>query len=279
MQAVELIDQQYFSSQYHYMAPAPDLAEHVVCYWMLDLRNPALQQAEFREILLANMCSSLILNFGAPFEMYDTLEGHLHTSAKSELIGYRPTPVAYRHLFNNHLVGIKFRPASLNYLFHVKGEDINGKALAATDVLQHINSLESAVYEAVNPEAVKVLLDGFLRQQSPLPETSRQFGYVLQSLNSPLLQQSGFQLKKLAALLFVSPRTLERYFSTSLDVSPKQCLSILRFRQAVEQYLQWGYKADWETLGYHDFPHFRKDFRRQSGKLSHFYTNSFSAQA
>jgi AraC-like DNA-binding protein len=263
MQAIELIDQQYFSSQYRFMTPAPDLAEHVVYYWLLDLREPAMQQQEFRELLLANMCSSLVLNLGAPFEIYDVQNRWLHTSAHSELIGYRPTAVAYRHLFNNYLVGIKFKPASLNYLFHIKGAEINGKTLSAQDVLQQVSQLESAVYEAPDTHTIKTLLDQFLRSQAPLPSTGRQFRYVQQSLNGPALLQSGYQLKKLAALLFLSPRTLERYFSTSLDISPKQCLAILRFREAVTQYVQHGYKADWETLGYHDFSHFRKDWRQR----------------
>lgn len=264
MQAIELIDQQYFSSQYRFMAPAPDLAEHVVYYWLLDLRQPQLQQQEFRELLLANLCSSLVLNLGAPFEIYDAQNKFLHTSTHSELLGYRPTAVGYRHLFNNYLAGIKFKPASLNYLFHIKGAEINGKTLPAGDAVPNISRLESAVYEATHPDQIKTLLDEFLRAQSPLPATDRHFHYVQQSLNSPTLLQSGYQLKKLAALLYLSPRTLERYFTASLGVQPKHCLSILRFREAVMQYVQYGYKADWEALGYHDFSHFRKDWRRRS---------------
>lgn len=271
MQAIELIDQQYFSSQYRFMAPAADLTEHVVYYWLLDLRQPALQQQEFRELLLANMCSSLVLNLGAPFEIYDAQNRFLHTSASSELIGYRPTPVAYRHLFNNYLVGIKFKPASLNYLFHIKGAEINGKTLTASDALQHLPQLESAVYDAADPDRIKILLDQFLRSQAPLPASGRHFRYVQQSLNGPALLQSGYQLKKLAALLYLSPRTLERYFTASLDINPKQCLSILRFREAVAQYVQYGYKADWETLGYHDFSHFRKDWRQRNLSCSGLY--------
>ncbi|MBS0028900.1 DUF6597 domain-containing transcriptional factor [Chitinophaga sp. 22321] len=263
MQAIELINQQYFSSQYRFMTPAPDLAEHVVYYWLLDLRQPAMQQQEFRELLLANMCSSLVLNLGAPFEIYDAQNRFLHTSAHSELIGYRPTAVAYRHLFNNFLVGVKFKPASLNYLLRIRGTEINGKTLPAGDALHHISRLESAVYEAPSPEAIKTLLDQFLRNQAPLPGSIRHFHYVLQSLNGPAPLQSGYQLKQLAALLYLSPRTLERYFTASLDISPKQCLAILRFRQAVTQYVEHGYKADWEALGYHDFSHFRKDWRKR----------------
>jgi AraC-like DNA-binding protein len=264
MQAIELIDQQYFSSQYQFMAPSPDLAAHVVYYWLLDLRQPELQHTNFREILMANMYSSLVLNMGAPFEIYNQQNDFLHTSSCSELIGYHATPVSYRHGFNNFLVGIKFKPASLNYLFHIKGTDINRQTVAAKDALHHIDRLEAAIYEAPDLDTIKILLEKFLRQQAPPPPSGRHFKYVLQSLNGPALLQSGYQLKKLASLLYLTPRTLERYFADSLDISPKKCLSILRFRQAAEQYALHGYKADWEELGYHDFSHFRKAWKKLS---------------
>ncbi|WP_143306043.1 helix-turn-helix domain-containing protein [Chitinophaga vietnamensis] len=257
----ELTDQPYFWRQYRYMAPSPDLAEHVVCYWLLDLRTRSPQQEEYRELLMANMYSSLVLNLGAPFEIYDHNGALLHASRHSELIGYHATPVAYRHLANNYLVGIKFKPASLNYLFHIKGSDIHQQPVLAQDALQHINDLENALFEAPDLDTVKALLERFLRRHTAIP-AARPFSYVLQSVQTSALQQSGYQLKKLATMLYLSPRTLERYFSASLDISPKKCLNILRFREAVSQYFVHGYKADWEALGYCDFSHFRKACRQ-----------------
>ncbi|MCW3464623.1 AraC family transcriptional regulator [Chitinophaga nivalis] len=265
MQAIELIDQQHFSREYQFMAPSPDLAEHVLFYWLLDLRSPQRQDCTFEEILLANMYSSLVLNLGAPFAIHDQTDTWVHTCHTSELIGYHAAPVTYRHGFNNFLVGIKFKPASLNYLFQIKGADINRQTLNARDVLPRIDRLESAIYESRNLEAIKTLLETFLREQAPLPGAARHFRYVRQSLNSPALLESGYQLKKLAGLLYLSPRTLERYFADSLDISPKKCLSILRFRQALEHYARFGHKADWEELGYYDFSHFRKEWRRFTG--------------
>lgn len=259
---IELLDQQYFASQYRFMMPSPDLAPHVLFYWMLDLRHSDLQQDEYQELLLANMYSSLVLNLGAPFDIYDREQHCLHVCAGSEVIGYHAAPVSYHHRSNNFLVGIKFKPASLNYLFRIRGTDIYQQVLPAADVLHHIRQLESAVYDAKELPAIKALLEDFLRQHTTLP-VDRHSAYVLQSLNGPALQQCGYQLKKLASLLYLSPRTLERYFSDLLGISPKKCLSIIRFREAATQYALHGYKADWEELGYHDFSHFRKEWKKQ----------------
>ena len=53
---------------------------------------------------------------------------------------------------------------------------------------------------------------------------------------------------------------MERYFADALGLSPKTCLRIARFRQALPAYLRLGYRADYEALGYHDFSHFMKDY-------------------
>lgn len=264
MQAIEFINQEYFNGQYRYISPSPDLEPHVVYYWLLDLRRPLPEKEEFRELLLANMNASLVLNMGAPFDICNANGQLLHSCHHSELIGYQTTPVTYRHYPNNFLVGIKFKPASLNYLFHVKGADMQRQTLSACDVMTHMPALESAVYDAPDMQTIKTLLEKFLRRQASTVADHHRFDYVLQSLNGPALQQSGFQLKKLASLLYVSPRTLERYFSDSLNISPKKCLAILRFRHAAAQYILHGYKADWEDLGYHDFSHFRKEWLRWS---------------
>ncbi|MBC9934297.1 helix-turn-helix domain-containing protein [Chitinophaga qingshengii] len=264
MQAIEFIDQQYFTGQYRYISPSPDLEPHVVFYWLLDLRRPLPDDEEFRELLLANMNSSLVLNMGAPFDICNAAGQLLHSSIQSELIGYQTTPVTYRHYANNFLAGIKFKPASLNYLFGVKGADMQRQTLSAHDVLTQLPALEAAVYDAPDMPAIKTLLEKFLRGYVGAATGNHRFDYVLQSLNSPALQQSGFRLKKLAGLLYVSPRTLERYFNDSLNISPKKCLAILRFRHAAAQYIQHGYKADWEELGYHDFSHFRKEWHKWS---------------
>ncbi|WP_212005444.1 helix-turn-helix domain-containing protein [Chitinophaga sp. HK235] len=268
MQAIEFIDQQYFSGQYRYISPSADLAPHVVYYWLLDLRKPVPDNEEFRELLMANMNSSLVLNMGAPFEICNAEGQLLHSCRGSELIGYQTTPVSYRHHPNNFLAGIKFKPASLNYLFHVKGADMHRQTLSAHDVMSQVPALESAVYDATSLDTIKSLLENFLRRYAIQATDNHRFACILQSLNGPALQQSGFQLKKLAGLLYVSPRTLERYFSEALNISPKKCLSILRFRQAAEQYTRLGYKADWEELGYHDFSHFRKEWHKWSVTLS-----------
>ncbi|WP_235938597.1 DUF6597 domain-containing transcriptional factor [Chitinophaga solisilvae] len=171
MQAVEIIDQQYFSSQYRYIAPSADLARHVVCYWLLDLRQPQLHDDEFREILMANMYSSLVLNMGAPFEIYDRQGRFLHASNSSELIGYHTMPVSYRHHSNNFLVGIKFKPASLNYLFHIKGADLHRHTLPAADALRHISRLENAVYDAKGLPAINNCWKPFSGNMPPSPPT------------------------------------------------------------------------------------------------------------
>lgn len=259
--AIDILNRSYFAKQYHFMRPAADLADHIAAYWVLDLRRPVLQQHQFQEVLLANMFSSLVLNMGTPFDIENEAGECVHHCRESVVIGYHTHAVSYRHYAHNFLVGIKFKPASFNYLFHIRGGDISRGLLSADTAIPSLHRLEAVLYETRYPDAIAPLLDQFLRPLLQQPH-DRPFDYVLRSLQAPVLQAAGYQLQSLAQQLYLTPRTLERYFNQSLDISPKQCFRILRFRHALEYYVQDGYKADWETLGYHDFSHFRKEWRR-----------------
>ncbi|ASZ09714.1 helix-turn-helix domain-containing protein [Chitinophaga pendula] len=259
-QAVEIIDRQHFQDSYHFLAPSADLADYVICYWLLDMREPGFRQTSYNEVLLANMYSSLVINLGNPFELYNTNGQLLHSCNKSLLIGYHAATVSYRHLYSNYLVGVKFKPGALNYLFGVKGADMIKQAIPAGHVIDHITSTESRLYDAGNLPAMKVVLEQLIRHYLRKAYPDKPFDFVRRSFQEPVLVQAKYQLRKLASLLYLTPRTLERYFAQSLDIAPKKCMKILRFRHALDAYLKEGYKADWELLGYHDFSHFCKEW-------------------
>lgn len=266
--AVEILDKQYFTAQYRFIPPSPHLSEHVLSYWILDLRSPYFHQTAYEEILFANMYSSLVFNLGTPFEIYDQQGQLRHQCTRSVLIGYHTSTVSYRHTHNNYLIGIKFKPGALNYIFRIKGSDVIRQMIPAEDIIPCLFSLEAALYDAASGQQINTLLEQLLKSYTAPSGISRHFDQVLRCFKDPVLFQSNYQLQKLAALLCLTPRTLERYFAASLGLPPKKCLQVLRFRNALEPYLRQGYKADWEQLGYHDFSHFRKE-------MSHFYTKAF----
>jgi AraC-like DNA-binding protein len=258
--AYEIIDSAYFLQQYRFFTPAADLAEHVVYYWVLDLRAQRQQPKEaYSEVLMANINSSVVFNLGTPFEMCNKEGIPIHVCHKSVLISYHDTSVVYKHFKNNFLIGIKFKPASLPYLFGIKATAVFERLLTADYLFKNCTQLEALLYEAKGLQAIKQLLDHALRQHVAMVTIDREASYMVRFFEERSLESGRYQLQHIAASLYLTPRTLERYFAHCFDISPKRCLKILRFRKALTEYQRLGYKAPWEDLGYYDFSHFRKD--------------------
>lgn len=261
--ACEILDPAHFSRQYCFLPPAAALDDYVFYYWMLDLDQHAAEKEEdYQEFLLANINSSLVFNLGSPFEIRKPCGELLHRCTRSAIISHHDEPVLYRHFSGNFLVGIKFRPLALSFLFRTKAASLLHDELQPIEqVFRNAPELEERLHEAASFEAIKSILDEALCRHLHSLKTEPNALQVFKAFNQQSLNRSHYRIKDLAALLYISPRTLERHFSGSFELSPKKCLRILRFRRAVEQYCRHGYNIDWEELGYYDFSHFRKDWK------------------
>lgn len=262
--ALEIIDNAYFLQQYRFIPPAADLAGHVVYYWVLDLRAHRQQLSEeaYSEKLIANINSSLVFNLGSPFQICNQQEAPIHVCDKSVLISYHDTSVVYQHFRDNFLIGIKFKPASLPYLFGIKATAVFERLLTADYLFKNCAQLEARLFEATSTHAIQQILDIALRQHIAAITIDREATYIVRFFEEQALTHGRYQLQNMAASLYLTPRTLERYFAHCFDISPKRCLKILRFRKALTEYQRHGYKANWEELGYYDFSHFRKDLHQ-----------------
>jgi AraC-like DNA-binding protein len=240
--ACEILDHDYFSRQYVFLQPCAPLRELVSCYWTLDLRKAGEEQGgDFRELLLANVHSSLVFNLGNEFEIHTSDGQLLHQCKKSVIISYHDQPVLYRHLRGNFLVGMKFRPGALSLLSGTPSTSLLRELRPMESIFKDARELDEKLYAAKDQKSVcEVLDEALLKRLQTLDPGQEQFK-VLRALNDET--RGGYQMKQLASMLYVSPRTLERYFSGSFGIAPKKCLRILRFRRAVEEYRRCGYHA------------------------------------
>jgi AraC-like DNA-binding protein len=260
--ACEILDPAHFSRQYCFLPPAAALGDYIYYYWMLDLgQHTAEKEEDYQEFLLANINSSLVFNLGSPFEIRKPGGELLHRCTRSAVISHHDEPVLYRHFSGNFLVGIKFRPLALSFLFRTKAASLLHELQPIEQVFRNAPELEERLHDAASFEAIKSILDEALCRHLNSLKAEPNALQVFKAFNQESLDRSHYRIKDLAALLYVSPRTLERHFSGSFELSPKKCLRILRFRRAVEQYCRHGYNIDWEELGYYDFSHFRKDWK------------------
>lgn len=254
----EILDQQHFEEQYRFVAPAAALSDMVEFYWQLDLRKGMGQGNQFAECIFANLHVSMVFNLGSPFIInHGEVKEQLGSSV---IIGHHTKSITYTHLQHNFLLGIKFKPAGINQAFGISASELNNGMADITHFLRE-KSVEEQLYEAGTFHQQTVLLNrlltGYLRRQEGISYKTQLVKAVLNNGFS-----GSMSADQLASQLNTTKRSLQRYFLQELGLSPGQCLQILRFRKALQVYSKYGYAADYEELGYCDFSHFMKDYRR-----------------
>lgn len=254
----EILDQQHFEEQYQFVAPAAALSDMVEFYWQLDLRKAMVQGNQFAERIFANLNVSMVFNLGSPFLIsHGDQQEQLGSSV---IIGHHTKSLTYTHLQHNFLLGVKFKPAGINLAFGVSASELNNGMAEISSFLKE-KFVEEQLYEADSFHKQTVLLNrlltGYLRRQEG---QSFKIQLVKAALNKDLAGSGS--IEKMAAQLHITKRSLQRYFMQELGLSPGQCLQVLRFRKALQVYSKLGYAADYEELGYCDFSHFMKDYKR-----------------
>jgi methylphosphotriester-DNA--protein-cysteine methyltransferase len=64
---------------------------------------------------------------------------------------------------------------------------------------------------------------------------------------------------EMATKMFVTSKTINRYFNSVVGVSPKRFFSVARARTALTQYIADAKGFDPGCFGYYDMSHFHKD--------------------
>lgn len=158
---------------------------------------------------------------------------------------------------NAKLLGVRFKPGAFSYFFkHTSLHEF-------TDQNIELKHLELPLVHCINKNTFACLDRFFLRKLS-LPK------YSVLSLVKDIEQQKG-QLKvtALAKKHFTTPRQLERHFKTTIGVSPKDFMSIVRYQFACHTIKNNPTRKCLAEIafesGYYDHTHLAKEIKRFTG--------------
>lgn len=255
----EILDRDYFEKQYVFQAVHPALKDVAEFYWQLDLRDSSFGNDDFAEHIFASLHTSIVFNLGSSgFGIGHT--GQQTAVKQSVIIGHHTHTLQYHHYAGNFLFGIKLKPAGINRLFGFSSAALNNHFTETIDLFKN-DFVEEQLFHCGSASQRADLLDRLLMHKMNSVDNDYKSLYVHKAL-SELAGKQVTSVEKLASQMHLTKRSLERYFRDEIGLTPKTCLSIMRFRSALKQYLEAGTRADYEAFGYHDFSHFMKDYRR-----------------
>ncbi|RAJ91018.1 AraC-like DNA-binding protein [Larkinella arboricola] len=195
-------------------------------------------------------------------------DGQPLTNYNSMFIGQMIRPFTHQLTTPVQAITIDFTPTGFYQLFAQPAHELAG--LTVDTKLGVGPSTDSLVDQLRNEPSRAVrfgLLDVFFLRR--LHDTSRSDNQIETAVKLLQQQPGCLQVRQLADLINCSERTLNRRFTQSVGLSPKEYARVQRFLQArlwmdTQPAHRWG---DMLTrLGYYDQAHFINEFRYFAGK-------------
>lgn len=249
---------------YSEIQPHPALQTYIDAYWVSEITDYALHKTK----ILPDGCVDIIFNIE---DDYRTDNGTLLMKSEAiYLIGTMMRFKEYNTIGKVKLLGVRFKPAALFYFFKLSSLH------EFTDQSIELKKNEFPVIHCIDENTVAHLDRFFLHRLSP-PKYS-----ILPIIQDIHAQNGQLKVSKLAKQHFTTPRQLERHFKSSVGVSPKDLISIVRYQfasQKIKNDTSGKCLAEFAfESGYYDHAHLTKEIKRFTGSapsqlyiLSHFY--------
>lgn len=259
---------------YQTFEPNQDLTTLVKCYWTLESPKEETPQ---KQTIVPDGCMEMIFHYGDLYRQY-TENGNSIIQPKCFIIGQLTRPLEIEPTGKTGIFSVRFQPqgflpfatvpikementaVSLEKLFGKDGQEIEQKILTANSTLERIK-----------------LIEAFLLNRLTGIETVDR---IVKSTVETILTANGqLSVDELSKQTNINRRQLERKFSSTIGLSPKQLSKAIRLQATLKMLLNKKFTSLTALAyqgEYYDQAHFIKDFKEFTGLTpKEFYGNSF----
>ncbi|WP_316785341.1 helix-turn-helix domain-containing protein [Pedobacter frigiditerrae] len=259
---------------YQTFEPSQELTTLIKCYWTLE--SPKEENPQ-RQTIISDGCMEMIFHYGDLYKQY--LEnGDSIIQPRCFVIGQLTQPLEIEPTGETGIFSIRFHPegflplatipikementaVSLKKLFGKDGEELEEKILTTSSVADRIKHIET-----------------FLLNRLADSET---IDRIIKSTVETILTANGqLSIDELSKQTNINRRQLERKFSSTIGLSPKQLSKTIRLQATLKMLLNKEFTSLTALAyegEYYDQAHFIKDFKEFTGLTpKEFYGNSF----
>jgi len=249
---------------YETFEPHPDLASVVKCHWILEI--PDGSQAP-RQRIVPDGCIEMCFILGDDIKRY-TSETEFTLQPRSMIIGQITTPYYVQPTGYVNSFAVRFYPYGFSNLIDTPIQKLADKDTPLHELFgeQTARNLEKAIIEASSTEERIKIAEDFLL--SRLSEQSTIDQIVKSTIDTLYLTNGKASINSILKDEMHKRRNLERNFTKSVGISPKQLGKIIRLQAALQSILnQKDESLTWIAYenDYYDQAHFIKDFKEFTG--------------
>ncbi|WP_338876464.1 helix-turn-helix domain-containing protein [Spirosoma sp. SC4-14] len=204
------------------------------------------------------------INLGEPYQL--TVGSTIYQIQKqTDVLILRNNIVERHNLPTDHIVTVKFFPGGLEAILGINQVQFRDRVVPLETVWPA--PLIQRVKQAIDfDERVNLLESFFLSRLNGRNKPDHYRTMVSHTIGT--FGANGMELNtgQLADRLFLTSKTINRYFHRVIGSPPKQYLSIMRARTALSNYVAHKNQFSPYEYGYYDMSHFYKDVVRLTGK-------------
>ncbi|MBP6795134.1 MAG: helix-turn-helix transcriptional regulator [Saprospiraceae bacterium] len=264
--------------EYKQYEVSEDLAQYVKCYWTLELADT---EPKLKQNIMPDGCMEMIFHYGDLYKQYvDQTESVLQP--RSFVFGQITRPLEIEPTGRIGVFAVRFQPDGFMPFAPMNVEEMNDKA-TPLEVLfgQDGINIERAVLGVSEITQRVQIIEEFLMKKLVSDEVRNRI--VKSSVDLLLVSKGQLSVSELSGQLQISPRYLEKKFSSAIGISPKQLTKIIRLQAALKMMQQKQYATltalAYES-GYYDQAHFIKDFKEFAGTSpKEFYKDNLKLSA
>lgn len=251
---------------YMFSKPCEELANHVEFYSQ-SILNHSVQHPknEFSSVkMFPSWTPTFYINLGSPYYI-DLKHTRYHVKDDKDVLILRNGDVTRHKLPTDNIFTVKFNPGGLEAVLNINQVFVIDKIIDLNHILpwQLIQKIKQPISFEERVESIQSYL---LEMYSKVSNKDHYLKIVNDCIGE--YQASGMQLNtsKVAEKLFITSKSINRYFNRVIGVPPKNYFSILRGRIALTAFINDRASFIPTDYGYYDANHFRKDVVNFTGQ-------------
>lgn len=254
---------------YDFAAPCEELTDHVEFFaeTSLDITRQCFGQAPIAVKMFASWTPTFYINLGAPY-CIDLAQTRHWVKADEAILILRNNAVTRYNLPTDNIFTVKFYPGGLEAILGISQVKLTDQVINLRQLLpnQLLITLKQASTFA---ERINLMQNYLVSAYKSINQKDYYLAMVTDAIGE--YQANGLQLNTsaVAERLFLTSKTINRYFHRVIGLSPKQYFSILRARTALTAFVANPHSFTPFDYGYYDRSHYYKDILKFTGqKLS-----------
>lgn len=254
---------------HQFIKPCDELAEHIEFF---SESAPPVPGNSFGDKIVPQFKSvkmfpsytpTFWINLGTPYYLTVANKQYL-IKETDDILVLRDTSVEKFKQPTDHIFTVKFLPGGLEAVLGISQVNLIGQVINLNTVLPP--ALIRILKQPMCLEERTALMQNFLLTRFKNKSKDHYLQFVhdcIENYNSADMQ---LNTSEMAEKMFVTSKTINRYFNKVVGTSPKNYFTILRTRTALTAYVnQKGLFTPYE-FGYYDMSHFYKDVVKFTGQ-------------